>query len=117
MGFFFLFLFLFSFCSQVTSRKDQEQYWADPSKPYEFLSVKKIAEAFENSKYNDNLRSSLSVPYDKSTSHPSALPKMKYAVSRMELFKACFSRELLLINRNRFLYIFRTCQVCFNAFE
>lgn len=31
---------------QVTSKKDQEQYWADASRPYRFVPVKVFAEAF-----------------------------------------------------------------------
>lgn len=30
----------------MTSKKDQEQYWAHPSKPYRFVPVKEFAEAF-----------------------------------------------------------------------
>jgi sensor histidine kinase YesM len=99
--------------SQVTSKKDQAQYWADQSKPYVFLPTSEIAKAFKNSKYGKYVDSELSVPFDKSKSHVSALSKTKYAVSRWELFKTCFSREVLLISRHRFLYIFRTCQVLF----
>ncbi|KAG5515115.1 hypothetical protein RHGRI_036226 [Rhododendron griersonianum] len=98
------------FLQEVTSRKDQAQYWADSSKPYTFVPVSEIAEAFKNSKYGMSLKSSLSVPYDKSKNHPSALSKTKFSVSKRELFNTCFSRELLLIRRHRFLYIFRTCQ-------
>lgn len=97
----------------MTSRKDQAQYWADSSKPYVFLSVPEIAEAFKSSRFGKSLESSLSVPYDKYKSHPLALYKMKFAVSKFGLFKASFGRELLLISRHRFLYTFRTCQVCF----
>ncbi|KAI8523579.1 hypothetical protein RHMOL_Rhmol13G0085000 [Rhododendron molle] len=104
------------FLQEVTSRKDQAQYWADSSKPYTFVPVSEIAEAFKNSKYGMSLKSSLSVPYDKSKNHPSALAKTKYSVSKGELFNTCFSRELLLIRRHRFLYIFRTCQVAFVGF-
>lgn len=50
-------------------------------------------------------------PYDKSKSHPSALPKNRFAVSNWDLFKSCLSREWTLVCRNSFLYIFRTCQV------
>lgn len=107
--------FTFSIFIQVTSRKDQAQYWGDRSKPYEFIPVSKIAEEFRNSRYGQNVASFLSHSYDKSKQHPSALPKSKYAVPRMELLKACFSRELLLIKRHRVLYIFRTCQV-FHSF-
>ncbi|KAK2641153.1 hypothetical protein Ddye_022916 [Dipteronia dyeriana] len=101
------------FLQEVTSKKDQAQYWADHSKPYRFVPVSGIANAFKNSKYGRSVESSLDVPYDKSMSHPSALSKTKYAVSNWELFRTCFSRELLLIDRHRFLYIFRTCQVAF----
>ncbi|KAK1586377.1 hypothetical protein Q3G72_001998 [Acer saccharum] len=104
------------FLQEVTSKKDQAQYWADHSKPYRFLPVSEIASAFKNSKYGRSVESYLDVPYDKSKSHPSALSKTKYAVSNWELFRTCFSRELLLIDRHRFLYIFKTCQVAFVGF-
>ncbi|KAH7845986.1 hypothetical protein Vadar_008339 [Vaccinium darrowii] len=61
----------------VTSRKDQAQYWADSSKPYKFLPVSEIAEAFKNSKYGMPLKSTLSVPYDKSKNQPATLSKTK----------------------------------------
>ncbi|KAE8039264.1 hypothetical protein FH972_011692 [Carpinus fangiana] len=101
------------FLQEVTSRKDQAQYWTDSSKPYVFLSVPEIAQAFKSSRFGKSLESSLSVPYDKSKSHPLALYKKKFAVSKFEHFNACFGRELLLITRHSFLYIFRTCQVAF----
>ncbi|PON60434.1 ABC transporter-like [Trema orientale] len=104
------------FLQEVTSRRDQAQYWADPSKPYVFLPVSEIAEAFKSSRFGRCLQSTLSNPYDKSKSHPSALSKSKYAASKSELFKACFAREVLLISRHRFLYIFRTAQVAFVGF-
>ncbi|KAK1586668.1 hypothetical protein Q3G72_004873 [Acer saccharum] len=104
------------FLQEVTSKKDQAQYWADHSKTYRFLPVSEIANAFKNSKYGRSVESSLDVPYDKSKSHPSALSKTKYAVSNWELFRTCFSRELLLMDRHRFLYIFKTCQVALVGF-
>ncbi|GAV89908.1 hypothetical protein CFOL_v3_33320 [Cephalotus follicularis] len=45
---FFKMLALLDFC-QVTSKKDQIQYWADPSRPYEFIPVSKITK--KNSKF------------------------------------------------------------------
>ncbi|KAK4857178.1 hypothetical protein QYF36_025378 [Acer negundo] len=69
------------FLQEVTSKKDQAQYWADHSKPYRFLPVSEIANAFKNSKYGRSVESSLDIPYDKSKSHPSALSKTKYAVA------------------------------------
>ena len=32
--------------AQVTSRKDQAQYWADARRPYRFVPVKAFADAF-----------------------------------------------------------------------
>ncbi|KAF9599142.1 hypothetical protein IFM89_035421 [Coptis chinensis] len=104
------------FLQEVTSRKDQAQYWADPSKPYVFIPVPEIKSAFRHSKYGRSVESTLSVPFDKAKSLPSALFKTKYAVSKWELFMTCFARECVLISRNRFLYIFRTCQVAFVGF-
>ncbi|KAK1589123.1 hypothetical protein Q3G72_030665 [Acer saccharum] len=104
------------FLQEVTSKKDQAQYWADPSKPYRFLPASEIADAFINSKYGRSVQASLDDPYDKSKSHPLALAKTKFAVSNWELFSSNFARELLLINRHSFLYIFRTCQVAFVGF-
>ncbi|KAL3740885.1 hypothetical protein ACJRO7_022073 [Eucalyptus globulus] len=99
--------------SDVTSRKDQAQYWADPSRPYEFLPVSKIAEAFRMSRFGSSVEPDLAASNVQSNSHPNALSKTNFAVSRWELFKTCFAREVLLIGRHRFLYIFRTCQVAF----
>ncbi|KAH1153472.1 hypothetical protein AAZX31_18G062400 [Glycine max] len=101
------------FLQEVTSKKDQAQYWADSSKPYKFISVPEIAEAFKNSRFGKSVESMCTAPFDKSKSHPSALPTTRFAVPKWELFKACFSRELTLLNGHRFLYIFRTCQVTF----
>ncbi|KGN47083.1 ABC transporter G family member 31 [Cucumis sativus] len=104
------------FLQEVTSKKDQEQYWADSTRAYKYISVPEIAEAFKQSQVGRSLESDLNPPYDKSSSHPSALAKTKFAASKNELFKACFFRELLLIKRHSFLYIFRTCQVAFVGF-
>ncbi|CAO2840837.1 unnamed protein product [Amaranthus hypochondriacus] len=104
------------FLQEVTSRKDQEQYWADPSKPYQFMTTEKIAIAFRGSQFGKNIKDTLSISYDKSRSHPFALSRSMFAVPKWELFKACFSREVLLIRRHSFLYIFRTFQVAFVGF-
>ena len=96
---------------QVTSKKDQAQYWADPSKPYQFIPVSDIAAAFRSSKYGHAADSKLATPFDKSSADPSALCRTQFAISGWENLKVCFRREMILINRHRFLYTFRTCQV------
>ncbi|KAL4188821.1 hypothetical protein AMTRI_Chr08g162380 [Amborella trichopoda] len=101
------------FPQEVMSRKDQAQYWADNLRPYVFVLTSKIAEAFKESKYGKLVESNLLVPFNKANENQSALARSRYAVSKWEIFKACFARELLLISWHRFLYIFRTCQVAF----
>jgi hypothetical protein len=96
---------------QVTSRKDQEQYWADQRTPYRYVPVATIADAFKEFEVGGDLTNYLNTSFNKADSHPAALVRRKFALSRWELFKACTAREILLIKRNRFLYIFRTCQV------
>ncbi|KAL9235362.1 hypothetical protein vseg_010125 [Gypsophila vaccaria] len=104
------------FLQEVTSRNDQAQYWADSSRDYRFIPVEEMAEAFRTSRFGRAVTDTLSVPYDKSRSHPLALARTTYAVPKMELFKACLSREVLLMRRNSFLYIFKTCQIAFVGF-
>ncbi|RWR92141.1 ABC transporter-like protein [Cinnamomum micranthum f. kanehirae] len=104
------------FLQEVTSKKDQGQYWFDHSKPHVFLPVSEIADAFKRSQYGREINTTLTVPYNKEKALPSSLAMTKYAVSKKELLKACFSRELLLLSRHRFLYIFKTCQVAFVGF-
>ncbi len=95
----------------MTSRKDQEQYWADKRMLYQYMPVVAMAEAFKEFEVGRELSAHLSTPFDKTANHPAALVNKKFALSKWELFKACTAREILLIKRNRFLYIFRTCQV------
>ncbi|KAK9734714.1 hypothetical protein RND81_04G158400 [Saponaria officinalis] len=99
------------FLQEVTSRKDQAQYWADPSSHYHFIPAEEIAEAFRMSRFGRAVDDTISIPYDKSRSHPRALAQTTYAVPKMDLLKACLSRELLLMRRHSFLYIFKTCQI------
>ncbi|XP_024979136.1 pleiotropic drug resistance protein 1-like [Cynara cardunculus var. scolymus] len=44
-------------------------------------------------------------------SHPAALTTEKYGLSKKELLKACTDREILLMRRNSFVYIFKLSQL------
>ncbi|XP_057772940.1 pleiotropic drug resistance protein 1-like [Salvia miltiorrhiza] len=99
------------FLQEVTSKKDQQQYWADNEKPYRYVTVREFAEAFKSFHVGLQLASDLATPYDKSKSHPAALTTKNYGVSKRELLKACASRETLLMKRNSFLYIFKLLQL------
>lgn len=99
------------FLQEVTSIKDQEQYWVRNNEPYRFVPVQEFTEAFRHFHVGKKLADDLTVPFDKSTSHPAALTKEKYGVSQKDLLMAVGRREFLLMKRNSFVYIFKTLQV------
>ena len=66
---------------------------------------------FKASSIAKKLEAQLSESFDKSQSHENALSFSVYSLSKWELFRACASRELLLMRRNHFIYIFKTTQV------
>ncbi|RYR55112.1 hypothetical protein Ahy_A06g030357 isoform B [Arachis hypogaea] len=103
------------FLQEVTSRKDQWQYWALKDEPYNFVTVKDFAEGFQLFHIGQKLGDELANPFDKSKSHPSALTTKKYGVNKKELLKACASREFLLMKRNSFVYIFKAIQLVYLA--
>ncbi|KAL9440125.1 hypothetical protein AB3S75_018895 [Citrus x aurantiifolia] len=103
------------FLQEVTSRKDQEQYWANKDEPYSFVTAKEFSEAFQSFHIGQKLGDELATPFDKSKSHPAALTTKKYGASKKELLKACFAREYLLMKRNSFVYFFKMFQIFFSA--
>jgi len=99
------------FLQEVTSKKDQEQYWFRRDEPYRYISVPEFAECFQSFYIGEQLATEFKVPYDKSQTHRAALAKDKYGISNWELLKACFSREWLLMRREMFVYIYRIIQL------
>ncbi|KAJ3683390.1 hypothetical protein LUZ60_013617 [Juncus effusus] len=99
------------FLQEVTSRKDQYQYWNGDSGRYRYVPVREFSEDFGRFRVGESLKRELMVPFDKSASHPAALTKSQYGINKKELFKACASREYLLMKRNSFVYIFRAMQL------
>ncbi|CAD6256223.1 unnamed protein product [Miscanthus lutarioriparius] len=99
------------FLQEVTSRKDQYQYWCRRDEPYRYVSVNDFVEAFKVFHVGNALGLELQVPFDRTKNHPAALTTSKFGISRMELLKACFSREWLLMKRNSFIYIIKVVQL------
>ncbi|CAL9118099.1 unnamed protein product [Musa acuminata var. zebrina] len=99
------------FLQEVTSRKDQHQYWANKDEPYKYISVNEFAEAFQSFHAGCKLGEELSIPFDRRRNHPAALTTTTYGISKMELLKTCISREWLLMKRNSFVYIFKVVQL------
>ncbi|XP_042482887.1 pleiotropic drug resistance protein 1-like, partial [Macadamia integrifolia] len=104
------------FLQEVTSRKDQQQYWTHENKPYRFIPAKEFSEVFHSFHVGQKLADELAAPFDKNNSHPAALVTKKYSVSKKELLKACISREILLMKSNSFVYIFKMVQITVVAF-
>ncbi|KAK7284892.1 hypothetical protein RJT34_19646 [Clitoria ternatea] len=99
------------FLQEVTSKKDQPQYWFRRDEPYRYVSVSEFAESFNSFYIGEHLAEEFEIPYDKSRTHRAALVKQEYGISNWELLKACFSREWLSMKRDTFVYIYRMIQL------
>ncbi|CAK7329316.1 unnamed protein product [Dovyalis caffra] len=99
------------FLQEVTSKKDQERYWFRKNRPYKYVSVPKFVRAFNSFRIGIQLSEHLRVPFNKFRVHSDALVREKYGISNWELFKACFSREWLLMKRNSIVSIFKITQI------
>ncbi|KAG1335516.1 ABC transporter G family member 31 [Cocos nucifera] len=99
------------FLQEVTSKKDQQQYWYPHDCPYQFIPVLKFADAFNSFRVGKRLHEELAVPYNCLRNHPAALSTSSYGVKRFELLKANFAWQLLLMKRNSFVYVFKFVQL------
>ncbi|XP_019056482.1 PREDICTED: ABC transporter G family member 36-like [Tarenaya hassleriana] len=87
------------FLQEVTSKKDQEQYWADQNRPYRYIPVSEFASRFKSFHVGKQLHNELSVPFDKSRGHKAALVFDKFSIPKMELLKASWDKEWLFEER------------------
>ncbi|XVE98241.1 hypothetical protein REPUB_Repub03eG0088700 [Reevesia pubescens] len=99
------------FLQEVLSKKDQEQYWSVPFRPYRYIPPGKFAEAFRSYQTGKNLHEELSIPFDRRYNHPAALSTSHYGVKRSELLKTSFDWQMLLMKRNSFIYVFKFIQL------
>uniref|UniRef100_A0A0E0MBE3 ABC transporter domain-containing protein n=1 Tax=Oryza punctata TaxID=4537 RepID=A0A0E0MBE3_ORYPU len=99
------------FLQEVLSKKDQQQYWNRSEETYKFVTVDHFCDKFKASQNGQNFAEELSVPYDKSKGHKNALSFNIYSLSKWDLLKACFAREILLMRRNAFIYITKAVQL------
>ncbi|KAG2407357.1 Pleiotropic drug resistance protein [Vigna angularis] len=105
------------FLQEVISKKDQARYWTSTEKPYSYVSIDRFIEKFKDSPLGKKLEEELLKPFDKSQSHNNdALVSKKFSLSKWELFKACIMREILLMKRNSFVYVFKSTQLVIVAF-
>ncbi|XP_010533198.1 PREDICTED: ABC transporter G family member 32 [Tarenaya hassleriana] len=99
------------FLQEVTSKKDQQQYWSVPFRPYRYIPPGKFAEVFRSYPTGKNLSNKLAVPFDKRYNHPAALSTSQYGVNRSELLKINFSWQRQLMKQNSFIYVFKFVQL------
>ncbi|XP_072965196.1 ABC transporter G family member 31 isoform X1 [Typha angustifolia] len=99
------------FLQEVTSRKDQRQYWYLYDYPYQYIPVSKFADAFKSFFVGKRLSEELAVPYNRDHNHPASLSTSNYGVKRFDLLKANFTWQLLLMKRNSFVYVFKFIQL------
>ncbi|XP_057840627.2 ABC transporter G family member 35-like isoform X2 [Cryptomeria japonica] len=104
------------FLQEVTSMKDQEQYWTDRRIPYRYISVKEFADMYKRFREDRRLSRKLSVPDNKVSRRKQSPILSKSLIPKMEIFKICFAKEWLLLKRNSFIYIFKAVQIIFVAF-
>ncbi|KDP32332.1 hypothetical protein JCGZ_13257 [Jatropha curcas] len=98
------------FLQEVTSKKDQEQYWS-ANRPYRYIPPGKFAEAFRSYQTGRNLSEELEFPFDKRYNHPAALSTSHFGIKQSELFKISFNWQKLLMKRNSFIYVFKFIQL------
>ncbi|OVA16670.1 ABC transporter-like [Macleaya cordata] len=99
------------FLQEVISERDQEQYWYHTEQSYSYVTVDQLLKNFKEYSIGQKLDEELSEPYEKSQCHKNAISFSIHSMSKWELFRACFARELLLMKRNLFLYLFKFAQL------
>lgn len=101
---------LLAISAQVTSEKDQGQYWF-PNSQYNYVPATKFVERFQSFHVGNALTQELDIPFDKRDDHPAALSSSTYGVKKSELLKISFSWQMLLLKRNSVVLVFKITQV------
>jgi hypothetical protein len=78
----------------------QGQYWSR-YEPYKYVPVTAFSEAFERSATGKAVAAHVSTPHDQTHDHPGLLATSKYSLPQQKILRACLSRELTLMSRNR----------------
>ncbi|KAI8531792.1 hypothetical protein RHMOL_Rhmol11G0163100 [Rhododendron molle] len=102
------------FLQEVISRKDQAQYRHQPEQSCSYISVDMFSKKFKESTYGKKLDEELSQPFIECCQKNASSFGM-YSLSKWALFRACMSREWLLMRRNSFVYVFRLIQLVITA--
>ncbi|PUZ56872.1 hypothetical protein GQ55_5G378200 [Panicum hallii var. hallii] len=88
------------FLLEVTSRKDQKQYWSWDCEPYQYFTVEQFSDAFQTFRAGQIVKKVLEVPFDQNLTSIASLTTSKHDLRKRELFKAVFAREVLFMWRS-----------------
>ncbi|VAI11790.1 unnamed protein product [Triticum turgidum subsp. durum] len=97
------------FLQEVTSKMDQKQYWIGEQHMYHYHSIEKFVVSFHSSYLPRLVQDNLLLPNSNIVN--GEVVKTGSGLSRWNIFKACFSREVLLLKRNSPIHIFTTIQI------
>ncbi|KAK9794008.1 hypothetical protein WJX73_008792 [Symbiochloris irregularis] len=100
------------FLQEVASKKDQQAFWTNSDKEWTYFDNAQMSDYFKKSAIGEQVQQDLVNPMqpEEQAHNEAALVKTRYALNNWEMFKACWDREILLVQRNLFLYGFRTFQ-------
>ncbi|KAL3538336.1 hypothetical protein ACH5RR_001702 [Cinchona calisaya] len=103
------------FLQEVISEKDQAQYWIASKETYSYKSVDTLSTAFKESDCGRALTAKLSVPFENSKNSKDVIDISAYSLPKWTLFRACISREFLLMKRNSGIYLHKSFQLFLTA--
>jgi ABC-type multidrug transport system ATPase subunit len=92
------------FLQEVTSRRDQQQYWSRDSREYHFMPITQMHQAYIDSTQGKAQLQAVEAPALKVPKYLDPLVREKYALGAWGSFKALLRRDFTLMRRNSFLY-------------
>ncbi|KAL3160198.1 hypothetical protein ABBQ32_010959 [Trebouxia sp. C0010 RCD-2024] len=99
------------FLQEVTSKKDQKQYYRGKGK-WEYMPVVGFAKAFDQTEMAQGTRGALAQPYQAPNPKcEEALIQHKYALNGLQRWKALMQREFTLIKRTIVVYKAKSFQI------
>ncbi|KAJ6794307.1 ABC transporter G family member 41-like isoform X1 [Iris pallida] len=104
------------FLQEVISKKDQSQYWYQKDQQYVYVTADELSLKFKESNIGKKHEEELARPFAKSQSHKKALAFSTYSLTKWDLLKTCTEREILLMKRESYIYVFKIIQLVIIAF-
>lgn len=92
------------FLQEVTSRRDQQQYWSRDQCEYAFIPITQMHQAYLDSAQGKAQLQALQEPAPVLPPNLDPLVRQKYALGPWGNFKALLRRDFTLMKRNYFLY-------------